>query len=123
MFDEFFTPTNVMILAGLLMSLGVYGVLARRSLIVMLMSLELMLVAVNIVLILFSRMHAGADLNGAVTQDGFEVAFLSAHTGHVFTLMIMAVAAGEVGVGLAILVALYRSRHSIDVDQARELRL
>ncbi|NUQ34281.1 MAG: NADH-quinone oxidoreductase subunit NuoK [Planctomycetaceae bacterium] len=121
--EELFTPTKVLILSGALMSIGVYGVLARRNLIVMLMSLEMMLVAVNVVLVLFSRMHASEGMAGHVSQHTYEAAFLGAHTGQIFTLMIMTVAAGEVGVGLAILVALYRSRNSIDVDQARELRL
>lgn len=121
--DGMFTPQSVLVLSGALLSIGVYGVLARRNLLVMLMSLELMLVAVNIILVLFSRIHASEALGAATSQHAFELAFLSAHTGQIFTLMIMTVAAGEVGIGLAILVALYRSKRTIDVGEARELRL
>lgn len=104
----------------MLLSIGVYGVLARRNLLVMLMSLELMLVAVNIVLMLFSRMEA-SQATGSV--ESIALMLRHAHTGQVFTLMVMTVAAGEVGVGLAILITLYRARGSIDMRDATELKL
>jgi len=107
-----------MVLSSVLFCIGAYGVLARRNLLVMLMSLEMMLVAVNIMLVLFSRLHAG----NVVGEESFE-AFNLAHAGQFFTLMVMTVAAGEVGVGLAIVVLLYRMKGAIDVNQARELRL
>ncbi|MCA8938539.1 MAG: NADH-quinone oxidoreductase subunit NuoK [Planctomycetes bacterium] len=115
LFDGFFTPRNVLLLSAMLFCVGLYGVLSRRNLLVILMSLEVMLVAVNVVLVLFSRMH-GAEVEN--TYAGF----LDAHTGQFFALMTMTVAAGEVGVGLAIVVALYRANRSLDVDDAAELR-
>lgn len=116
---EFFTPRMVMALSSVLFCIGAYGVLGRKNLLVMLMSLELMLVAVNIVLVLFSRIHYGAAVDPVQDPELFR----SAHAGQFFTLMVMTVAAGEVGVGLAIVVLLYRMKGAIDVDQARELRL
>jgi len=117
MFDEFLTPKSALMLSALLFSLGVYGVLARRNLLILLMSLELMLVAANIALVTFSRVQA-AELPLDATYEAFRMA----HTGQFFTLMVMTVAAGEVGVGLAIVVTLYRTRHSIETNEAQELR-
>jgi NADH-quinone oxidoreductase subunit K len=79
------------------------GVLTRRSALLIFMSVELQLNAVNLALVAFARMHN--DLTGQV------LAFFS-----------MVVAAAEVVVGLAIIVSIYRRRHTIDVDDARELR-
>lgn len=110
-----FTPQTVMLLSAMLFCLGVYGVLARRNLLVLLMSLELMLTAVNIMLVLFSRIHAGEVMQASEILDQ--------HAGQFFSLMIMTVAAGEVGVGLAIVITIYRMRHSIEVNEAAELRL
>jgi len=104
-------PRLVLLLAAVLFCCGVYGVLSRRHLIMMLMSLELMLNAVNIMLVTFSRHWAGRGSD-----------MLGAHSGQFFTLMVMAVAASEVGIGLAIIVALYRRRHTADADAATELR-
>lgn len=112
--SDLFTPQTVMLVAAVIFSLGVYGVLARRNLLVLLMSLEMMLVAVNILLVLFSRIEAGNAIAENVSI---------AHAGQIFTLMVMTVAAGEVGVGLAIVVTLYRMRRSIETDEAAELRL
>ena len=104
-------PKVVLFLAAFLFCCGVYGVLSRRHLIMILMSLELMLNAINIMLVAFSRYWAGKghDLIGA-------------HAGQFFTLMVMAVAAAEVGIGLAIIVALYRRKHTADADAATDLR-
>jgi NADH-quinone oxidoreductase subunit K len=92
-----------LLLSGLLFALGTVGVLTRRNALLIFMSIELQLNAVNLSLIAFSRMHN--DLGGQV------LAFFS-----------MVVAAAEVVVGLAIIVALYRRRRTVDVDDARELR-
>jgi NADH-quinone oxidoreductase subunit K len=89
-------------LSGLLFAIGTVGVLVRRNALVIFMSVELQLNAANLALVAFSRMHS--SLNGQV------LAFFS-----------MVVAAAEVVVGLAIIVAVYRRRGSIDVDEAREL--
>ena len=90
-------------LSGVLFALGTVGVLIRRNALLIFMSVELQLNAVNLSLIAFSRMHN--ELDGQV------LAFFS-----------MVVAAAEVVVGLAIIVSIYRRRMSVNVDDARELR-
>jgi NADH-quinone oxidoreductase subunit K len=105
-------PKLVLFLAAVLFSAGMYGVLSRRHLIMLLMSLELMLNAVNIALVTFSRHWAGQP----------DVSAISSHTGQFFTLMVMAVAAAEVGIGLAIIVAIYRRKQTSDTDAAAELK-
>lgn len=104
-------PKVVLLLSAVLFCAGLYGVLSRRHLIMLLMCLELMLNAVNIALIVFARHWAGAGAD-----------LLGAHTGQFFTLMVMSVAAAEVGIGLAIIVAVYRRKQSSDTDAAVELR-
>lgn len=84
-------------LAAVLFCVGVYGVLARRNGVLVLMSIELILNAVNINLVAF----------GAYNND---------LTGAVFALFVIAVAAAEVGVGLAIILMLFRNKKSIDID-------
>ena len=86
-----------LILGAFLFAVGVYGVLARRNGVMVLMSIELMLNAVNINLVVFGVQH------GVVS-------------GQAFALFVIAVAAAEVGVGLAIVLLLYRNRTSIDVE-------
>ncbi len=88
-----------LVLAALLFSIGVYGVLARQNAVLVLLSIELMLNAVNINLVTFSALLQG-NLGGQV-----------------FALFIIAVAAAEVGVGLAIIILIYRNRQSVDVDE------
>jgi len=88
-----------LIFAALLFCIGVYGVLTRKNGVLMLMSIELILNAVNINLVAF----------GAMNED---------ISGQVFALFVIAVAAAEVGVGLAIVLLMYRNRRSIDVSQA-----
>jgi NADH-quinone oxidoreductase subunit K len=90
------------ILSGILFSIGTIGVLVRKNALLIFMSIELQLNAVNLALVAFSRMH--------VELDGQVLAFFS-----------MVVAAAEVVVGLAIIVAVYRRRGTVDVDQARGL--
>ena len=85
-------------LAAFLFSTGVYGVLAKKNAVLVLMSIELILNAVNINLLAFG-------------------AFKDTITGQVFALFVIAVAAAEVGVGLAIVLLIYRNRQSIDLDQ------
>jgi NADH:ubiquinone oxidoreductase subunit K len=87
-----------LVLAAVLFCIGVYGVLSRRNGVMVLMSIELILNAVNINLVAFS-------------------AYLQDITGQVFSLFIIAVAAAEVGVGLALVLMLYRNRTSIDLDE------
>lgn len=97
-------PTSgVLALSAVLFTLGVIGVLARRNAIVMFMSVELMLNAANLAFIGFAR---GQD----------------ALSGQVFVFFVIAVAAAEVAVGLALIVSIFRTRHNIDVDQVSELK-
>ncbi|MBM3684031.1 MAG: NADH-quinone oxidoreductase subunit NuoK [Actinobacteria bacterium] len=92
-----------LILGALLFCIGVYGVLARRNGVMVLMSIELILNSVNINLVAFG-------------------AFNGTPVGQVFALFVIAVAAAEVGVGLAIVLLIYRNRTSIDLDAADLLK-
>lgn len=92
-----------LILSAVLFAIGVYGVLARRNGVLVLMSIELILNAVNINLVAFGS-------------------YVSSISGEVFALFIITVAAAEVGVGLAILLLLYRNRQSVDLSEADLMR-
>ena len=94
---------HYLVVSALLFSLGLFGVLARRNQIVIYMSLELMLNAANLALVAFSRFNE--NLNGQV-----------------MVFFIITVAAAEVAVGLALIVALYRKRRTADVDDLTSLR-
>ena len=89
-----------LVLSALLFSIGIYGVLARQNAVLVLLSIELMLNAVNINLIAFSSMFQEAGLSGQV-----------------FALFVIAVAAAEVGVGLAIVILMFRNRQTVDMDE------
>ena len=97
------TPTYYLVLSSLLFSIGSVGVLIRRNAIVVFMCVELMLNAVNLSLVTFSR------ING--TLDGQIIAFF-----------VMVVAAAEVVVGLAIIMSIFRTRRSASVDDANLLK-
>jgi NADH:ubiquinone oxidoreductase subunit K len=90
-----------LLLAAALFAIGVYGVLARKNGVLVLMSIELILNAVNINLVAFGSFHGGA----------------AAITGQVFALFVITVAAAEVGVGLAIVLLIYRNRTTVDLDE------
>ena len=94
-------PVLPFTVAGLLFGLGVAGVLRRRNAVLLLMSVELLLNAVNLVFV-----TADATVRGALPQ-----------TGQVFTLFVIVLAAAETGVGLAIILQLYRLRQSVAVDE------
>jgi NADH-quinone oxidoreductase subunit K len=100
---------HVIGLSAVLFTIGVVGVATRRNLIVMLMSIELMLNAVNLAFVGFNRMWPGEP--GAIALDG-----------QVFVLMVIAVAAAEVAVGLGIVISMFRNRDSIDVEDVSLLR-
>jgi NADH:ubiquinone oxidoreductase subunit K len=89
--------------SALIFSIGAGGVLTRRNPLVVLLCLELMLNAANVALIAFARMHGNGD-------------------GQIFAIVVMVVAACEVCIGLGLVVALYRRRLPIDVDELRELQ-
>ena len=95
---------HYVMLSGALFTLGVVGFLVRRNVLVQLMSIELMLNAVNLMLVAYNRMYMD-DLNGQV-----------------FAFFIIAVAAAEVAVGLAIVLAFYRLKSSVQSDEADQLR-
>ncbi len=98
-------PASYLTLAAILFCIGLYGVITKRNAIIVLLSLELMLNAVNLNLVAFSKY-------------GIHPSF----TGQIFSLFTMAVAAAEAATGVAILVALYRARSSVNVDEFDELR-
>ena len=91
---------HYLILSAVLFSIGLYGALAKRNAVVILMSIEIMLVAVSIAMVAFSRFIVPTLL-----------------TGQVFAIFIMVVAAAEVAVGLAIIIAIYRSRETMDATK------
>jgi NADH-quinone oxidoreductase subunit K len=100
-------------LALVLFTIGIVGVLIRRNAIIIFMCVELMLNAVNLLMVAFSKMHAAnaAAANVPFTGDA-----------QIFVFFIMVVAAAEVSVGLAIIVMLYRNTHSVDVNFLNRLK-
>jgi NADH-quinone oxidoreductase subunit K len=98
------SPVNYVYLAAVLFTIGAAGVLIRRNAIVVFMCVELMLNAANLTLVAFSRIHGNLD-------------------GQIMAFFVMVVAAAEVVVGLAIIVMVYRSRHSASVDDASLMKL
>jgi NADH-quinone oxidoreductase subunit K len=102
-----FTLNHYLFLSGLLFSIGLAGVMVKRSIIVIFMCLELMLTAANLSLVAFSRFRV---------TDG-----LPDYDGQALLFFIITVAAAEVAVGLAIIVALYRARRSVHVDNLTAL--
>jgi NADH:ubiquinone oxidoreductase subunit K len=92
-----------LLLGAVLFAIGVYGVVARRNGVLVLMSIELILTSVNINLLAFSLKNGNVD-------------------GQVFALYIIAVAAAEVGVGLAMVLLIYRNRRSIALDELSEMK-
>lgn len=109
-------PINYYILLAVaLFSIGVAGVLTRRNAIIIFMCVELMLNAVNLLLVAFSKMHA----QNALGIDPSAVVGVEAQ---LFVFFIMVVAAAEVSVGLAIIVMMYRNIHSVDVNFLNRLK-
>ena len=100
---------HVIALSAILFTIGVVGVATRRNLIVILMSIELMLNAVNLAFVGFNRMWPG-------TEDA------PAMDGQIFVLMVITVAAAEVAVGLGILLSMFRNRDSVNVEEVNLLK-
>ncbi len=96
---------SYLIVSTLLFAIGAFGFLARRNAILMLISIELMLNAVNLSLVAFNAYRPAPSVNGAI-----------------FALMIMAVAAAEATVGLALVIAIIRTRQTAEVDAYHDLR-
>lgn len=101
--DEFLSVREIAVLAFLLFAIGAVGVLTRRNLIVILMSVEIMLNSVNLLFVTFSR--------------GFNDT-----TGQIMVLFVMAVAAAEAAVGLALVIALFRNTHNVTTDAIENLK-
>ncbi len=97
------TLAHYLVLSAIIFSIGIAGVLIRRNLIVMFMSLELMLNAVNINLAAFSN-------------------YLQQMTGQIFIVFVMAVAAAEAAVGLALIISLFRNKQTINADEINTMR-
>ncbi len=96
-------PVHFVILAIIVFSIGVVGVLTRKNIFIILMSVELMLNAANLSIIAFSK------LNGDMI-------------GHVFVLIVIAIAAAEVSIGLALIIAMYRLREEISIEKFTKLK-
>lgn len=94
---------NFLLLGAVLFCIGVYGVIARKNAVLVLMSIELILNSVNLNLLAFDQLWGGVD-------------------GNTFALYIIAVAAAEVGVGLAMVLLIYRNRKSIALDELSEMK-
>lgn len=99
---------NFLLLGAVLFCIGVYGVIARKNAVMVLMSIELILNSVNLNLLAFNQMHTAADPNHV--------------DGNTFALYVIAVAAAEVGVGLAMVLLVYRNRRSIALDELSEMK-
>ena len=97
------TTTHYVVLSTLLLGIGVIGILTRRNILVLLMSVELILNAVNINLVTFSAVHEQVN-------------------GEVFSIFVITVAAAEAAVGLGILIALFRNKHTVHADEIDLLR-
>ncbi len=103
MLETALTVNHYLALATALFIIGTVGVMTRKNIIVVMMSVELMLNAANLVFIAFSN-------------------YLADMTGHVFVFMVMAVAAAEACVGLAIVIALFRNRETVDIDEVNLMK-
>ncbi|MBI4732077.1 MAG: NADH-quinone oxidoreductase subunit NuoK [Chloroflexi bacterium] len=101
--------TYYLVLSAILFTMGALGVLIRRNALIIFMSVELMLNAANLAFVAFAR-----SFELTTGQPVF--------TGQLFVFFVIAVAAAEVAVGLALIVAIFRTKHSIDVDQMSSLK-
>ncbi len=104
---------SMLIVGAILFCIGLYGSLARRNALAVLMSIELMLNGVNLTMVALARYVAPAGLQENVA---------AVLTGQVFAVFIITVAAAEISLGLGIVFAMYRSSESIDLSEATELR-
>ena len=112
---------SILVVGAIIFFIGLFGVLTKRNAIVVLMCLELMFNAVNITAVALSRYV----LPGALASDpagAFASAASLVLTGQIFTVFIITVAAAEVALGLAIVIALFRNRESVFVSDADELK-
>ena len=115
------TLENFLILSGALFCIGLYGAVTKRSLVTVLMSIELMFNGVNIAAVAFSRYTVPAALaaNPATTSDNVVQFLLS---GQIFAIFIITVAAAEVALGLAIVIAIYRNLETVDIGRVSAMK-
>jgi NADH-quinone oxidoreductase subunit K len=109
-----FCLRNCLILSAMIFILGAWGVLARRNVLIVLISIELMLNAVNLAFASFARAHAN------LSDDTLNV--YAGENGQIFALFIIAVAAAEAAVGLAIVITYFRNRESVDTRDMNALK-
>jgi NADH:ubiquinone oxidoreductase subunit K len=107
------TLERLLILSGILFCIGLYGALARRNAITVLMSIELMFNGVNVALVAFAQYAA---------PSGVEEQLGRLLTGQVFAMFVIAVAAAEIALGLGIVIAMYRNQQTVDLTQASMMR-
>jgi NADH:ubiquinone oxidoreductase subunit K len=108
---------SMLIVSAILFSIGLYGSLARRNVLAVLMSIELMFNAVNLTFVALARYVAPAGLKENLMENLGGIL-----TGQVFAVFIITVAAAEIALGLGIVFAMYRSSESVDLTEATELR-
>ena len=112
-------PTSYyLLLSAILFTIGVAGVLTRRNAIIIFMSVELMLNSANLAFVAFARQFQESVVDAA----GNALINPAAMVGHTSVFFVLAVAAAEVAVGLALIVAIFKSKHSIDVDEVHQLK-
>ena len=104
---------RLLILSGILFAIGLYGAMARRNVITVLMSIELMFNAVNVALVAFSKY---------IVPSGVQAHLGQVLTGQLFAIFVITVAAAEIALGLGIVIALYRNRETVDVTEANLMR-
>ena len=126
---------NLLILSAIIFSIGLYGTLAKRNVIAVLMSIELMFNAVNIAAIAFARyvVPRGIAVDPVAAENEIaqalnegislgETVLSTLLTGQIFSVFIITVAAAEVALGLGIVIALYRNRETVDVTRVNLMR-
>ena len=108
-----FSLKNCLLLATLIFIVGAFGVISRRNILIMLISIELMLNAVNLVFASFARahVHLGADTGNPTAGE----------SGQIFALFVIAIAAAEAAVGLAIVITYFRNKETVDTRDMRVL--
>jgi NADH-quinone oxidoreductase subunit K len=109
-----FTLKNCLILSVILFIIGAWGVVARKNILIMLISLELMLNAVNLAFVSFARSHV--NLSGQTLNP------FAGETGQIFVIFVIAVAAAEAAVGLAIVITWFRNKESVDTREMNTLK-
>ncbi len=112
---------NVLLVSAILFGIGLYGALAKRNAIMVLMSIEIMFNAVNVAAIAFSRFTVPAGLTETpliVTQEAVQRAL----TGQMLSVFVISAAAAEVALGLALVIVVYRRRNSVEITDMTQLR-